>query len=226
MIRNCTVVTDALNCPGFSDAYHGTRKAYGLSSALLIAWEFIGIEVQEVPIVSLNLKLKSPEAIPYVLIALTIYFGFRFSVEWFQSSPLRRGVPASRVDFAVAHILGVLSLGLFLLQRWLDVQVADYVATTEGALFGSGFLVSFGTDLVGGLMLAIKSRRINLLLLTATLVTLGLIVAKIVQVAALGGVLVFLTGLGVGGLPSIFLFLFVATFRRGAGKDARTTPCT
>jgi len=50
-----------------TDSYHKARKSYGLFSALLIAWELIGIELtKETPIENFNLIIKAPKAIPFI----------------------------------------------------------------------------------------------------------------------------------------------------------------
>ena len=91
--------------PEFSASYDKARKAYSLSSALLLAWALIGIDVDDKPIEkSLKSTFKSPQAVPDVLIALVIYFGSRFTVEWYQADEGRRARRPSRIDFALAHL--------------------------------------------------------------------------------------------------------------------------
>ena len=112
--------------PELSDAYHRGRRSYGFFSGLLIAWELIGVEINEAPFKDFDVLLKSPQAAPYVLIALVLYFAFRTTIEWKQSDQARRGLRASRVDFGVAHLLGVVAIALYGLQRLLEVQIADF----------------------------------------------------------------------------------------------------
>ena len=66
--------------PPLSEQYLKSRKQLALYSGLLFAWEFIGIKLpgpNEVLFPNLNISLKSPQAVPWVLIALIFYFGFR-----------------------------------------------------------------------------------------------------------------------------------------------------
>lgn len=113
--------------PPFGSAYARSRKAYGVASAILLAWELVGIEIDGNPIATLNISLKSPQAAPYVLLVLVLYFAFHFTVEWYQGDLSRRLLRASRVDFVAAHVIGASALGLFLVQTFLRVQVANVV---------------------------------------------------------------------------------------------------
>jgi len=119
--------------PDFGASYDKARRAYGLAAAILLAWELIGIDLGEAPIESLKITLKSPHAAPYVLIALVVYFGFRLTVEWYQTEPRRRQRPASRVDFAVAHALGLVAVLLYVGQTLLRAQLADKLQLEQSA---------------------------------------------------------------------------------------------
>jgi hypothetical protein len=99
-----------------TEAYHKARRSYGLFSGLLIAWELIGVEVKEAPFQNFNIILKSPNAAPYILIALVAYFAFRTTIEWYQCDPARRAMKPSRIDLSVAHFLGFFSVGLYAIQ--------------------------------------------------------------------------------------------------------------
>lgn len=108
-----------------TDAYHKARRSYGLFSGLLIAWELIGIQVNASPFSDFNVTLKSPEAAPYILIALVGYYAFRLTIEWYQCDSSRRALKVSRVDFFIAHSLGIVAVGLYAIQRGLGLQLAD-----------------------------------------------------------------------------------------------------
>jgi hypothetical protein len=58
--------------PPFGDPYYRARKAYGLCSGLLIGWALIGVEFNSTPIENIHVVLKSPDAVPYVLVVLTL----------------------------------------------------------------------------------------------------------------------------------------------------------
>ena len=125
--------------PEFSESYAKAHKAYGLASALLLAWELVGVDFGPSPFESLRITLKSPEAVPYVIVALVVYFGFRITVEWFQSDSRRRAAPASKIDFAVAHLIGICSLTLFAIQTALRFQLANtgWIAPISVILIGT-----------------------------------------------------------------------------------------
>ena len=127
--------------PDFGHPYDKARRGYGLASALLLAWELIGIEVSAQPFDSLHLTFKSPAAAPYVLIVLVIYFGFRLTVEWYQAETARRQRLASRADCFVAHAIAGLAVGVYVIQAMLNVQLANEVRAGALAYFVLGILV-------------------------------------------------------------------------------------
>ena len=107
--------------PEMSFAYHKAHKLYGLFSALLIAWELIGIELKDLPYAT----IKSPQAPPFVLIALTCYFAFKITVEYSQCNKERKRQLPVRVDYWVAHSIALISLLLFLYQNIRQVQLVN-----------------------------------------------------------------------------------------------------
>jgi lipid-A-disaccharide synthase-like uncharacterized protein len=128
--------------PHLPEAFQAARRAYGLASALLIAWEAIGIDFGESPVEGLKLTLKSPQAVPYILSALTLYFAFRFVIEWHQADKRRREMVASRVDYIFAHLLGAAALILYIYQSLLQVQVADLFDRSDFPFFLIGFMIT------------------------------------------------------------------------------------
>lgn len=127
------------------ESYHKARRSYGLFAGLLIAWELIGIELQQAPFSDFKVAFKSPEAAPFVLVALVLYFMFRITVEWHQADAVRRTMKVSKIDFRVAHFLAVTALGIFLFQRLLNLQIADLVAGNNKLVpvMFSAFIVGF-----------------------------------------------------------------------------------
>ena len=111
--------------PPLTEAYQKAHKQYGLFTALLIGWELVGFTVEEMPLDSVKVTLKSPEAIPYVLLALVVYFGYRLTIEWLQCDRKRRQIRAAMTDFWVAHIIGSAAIGLFVFQQVFNVQLID-----------------------------------------------------------------------------------------------------
>src|SRR5437588_5845111 len=114
--------------PPLDEAYGHARKAYGLVSALLIAWELIGVELDASPVENVKVTLKSPQAAPYVLIVLILYFGFRTTIEWYQNDSRRRRLLASRIDFTVSHLIAITALALYGFQTLSKIQIANTIS--------------------------------------------------------------------------------------------------
>ena len=125
-----------------TDAYHKARRGYGLFSGLLIAWELIGIQVNASPFSDFNVTLKSPEAAPYILITLVGYYAFRLTVEWYQCDSSRRVLKVSRIDFFIAHSLGLVAVGLYAVQRGFGLRLADQLGGSPPYWIGFGFASS------------------------------------------------------------------------------------
>ncbi|OGU74468.1 MAG: hypothetical protein A2V93_10310 [Ignavibacteria bacterium RBG_16_34_14] len=110
-----------------TDSYHKARKSYGLFSALLIAWELIGIKLTPEPIESLKIIIKTPEIAPYVLLILVIYFAYRFTIEWLLINEEGRKIRPARIDFYVAHGIGVISVIIIIVQAITEIQIGTYI---------------------------------------------------------------------------------------------------
>lgn len=121
-----------------TEAYQKARKQYALFSGLLVAWELVGIELTKAPLANFNITLKSPQAAPYVLIALVLYFAFRITIEWLQCDRSRRTLRVSLIDFTVSHVLAVAALALYVAQRLLDLQLVDIPSD------GTDFVITLG----------------------------------------------------------------------------------
>lgn len=109
------------NVDPLSGAYHRARQGYGIITGVLLLWVYVGVTMQAIPIV--NVELNTPNAVPHVLALLLGYYLIRFTLEWYQCDKQRRCEIASRVDFAFAHGLGVFALGSYFLRHFLDVPV-------------------------------------------------------------------------------------------------------
>jgi hypothetical protein len=131
--------------PALTEAYHKARRSYVLFSALLIAWELIGFEVSEVPLENVKIAVKSPQAIPAVLIALIVYFALRILQEWSQCDVRRRKDKWALSDFAGANTIAAVAILIYSIQRVLEVQLADLIGIYDVATvmiwFGLGFFV-------------------------------------------------------------------------------------
>jgi len=101
-----------------------------LCAALLLCWEFIGVDLNQAKSAGGNIgaivgSLKSPQAVPWVLVLLVLYFLFKFNVEWHQCSRARRKLRAALFDFWAAWAIACTALLLFCLQSLSKAQFAD-----------------------------------------------------------------------------------------------------
>jgi hypothetical protein len=142
----------AREVPSLSDRYYKVHKQYALFSGVLLGWELIGFELPDNPLPSINIKLASPEAIPYALVVIVAYFGFRLSIEWYQSNLRRRAMLPARLDFMAAHIFGFASIALFVFQVATQMQFIDYLTFLNKGLLFLGALPGF----IGGLSIVYK----------------------------------------------------------------------
>jgi hypothetical protein len=133
----------------FSATFDKARKSYGFATALLLAWALIGIDLQPDVLSNYKLTLKSPQAAPWVLVAAVLYFGFRLTIEWFQTNPARRKMLASRTDFYTAHLLGVLAVSVFLGQKLLQGQLANLFSGRTRSI-AYGVIIGLGVGAASG----------------------------------------------------------------------------
>ena len=112
-----------------TEAFRRTRKHYIFFSGLLIAWELVGLRLPEDGKISstIDIELLSPNAAPFVLIALIVYFAFRTALEWRYCSPPKEHQKIAGLDYWSAHGIAVAALGLFAFQRLLQMQIANEV---------------------------------------------------------------------------------------------------
>ena len=123
--------------PPVSQEYHRARKQLDLWSALLFAWEFIGIEIKDNLFPNLNIHIKSPGAAPYVLLCLVLYFVYRIVTEWLLMPPERRNVRITRRDFKVSIAIAIIALLVFGIQQVLKTQI--YTIISEDRLYSFVF---------------------------------------------------------------------------------------
>jgi hypothetical protein len=151
--------TVAMSPPPFGGSYAKARKAYGLSSACLLAWELIGIEIDAKPVEQFQVSLRSPQAAPYVLIALVAYFAFHFTVEWYQADTSQRRLPASIADFVAAHVIGSAAITLYGVQTLLRIQVADKISRLAIGDVGAGVSAFLTAWLLDAMLWRISAHR-------------------------------------------------------------------
>jgi hypothetical protein len=103
-----------------------------LWATILFIWELIGVDLSKAkdaggyigPVVT---ALKSPQAVPWVLFALVIYFLFKCSTEWGQCHEDRRKLRFARADFISAWFVAVAAIALYLGQTISRLQFADII---------------------------------------------------------------------------------------------------
>lgn len=121
--------------PFLSEHYYKARKSLALFSGLLFAWEFIGLEVTNTPFSNVAINVKNPNAAPFVLLVLVIYFMVRVIIEWKQSDETRRSFNISKIDYRMTLSFPIVAILTFFIQRLLNIQLADYLI--EDALISS-----------------------------------------------------------------------------------------
>jgi len=123
-----------------SSEYHRAHKQLMLWSAILFIWEFVGIDLEQAKSAegyagAVVKSLKSPQAVPWVLLILVVYFLFKCSVEWAQCHVDRRKVRFARVDFISALLVSGAAIALYVGQTISRLQFANVVA--EAGRFNS-----------------------------------------------------------------------------------------
>lgn len=107
-----------------TDAFRRARKNYILFAALFIAWELIGFELEDRASSMVNVTIKSPEAAPWVLVILVIYFSYRLSIEWMQLEQRIKDTLPIRIEMAVSHCIAIFPIGLWSFQKVSNSQIS------------------------------------------------------------------------------------------------------
>ena len=115
-----------------STEYHKARKQLMLWAGILFIWELVGIDLEKAKATGGNAgaiitAIKSPQAIPWVLLVLVAYFLFKLWIEWNQCGVARRQTLASRLDFGSAWVVAFMAGILYVYQAISRIQVADVV---------------------------------------------------------------------------------------------------
>jgi hypothetical protein len=113
-----------------SSEYHKAHKQLMLWAGILFIWELVGIDLTKAESAEGNVgaivrSIKSPQAIPWVLLVLVGYFLFKTSIEWGQCDVERRKGRAARADFISALAVSVLAYALYIFQAISKIQFAD-----------------------------------------------------------------------------------------------------
>ena len=126
--------------------------------------ELVGIDLEKAQETGGNTgalikSLKSPQAVPWVLLILVAYFLFKTTVEWHQCSVARRNLRVSIIDFSSAWIISLLAYALYIGQTISEVQIANVLNLASG---WSGLLGALGIGapiITGGIYFAIGGPR-------------------------------------------------------------------
>jgi hypothetical protein len=121
--------------PPLTEAYHKARRSYVLFSGLLMAWALIGFDVAEVPLENVKVTVKSPQAVPFVLLILICYFSSRTVQERFQCDSHRHENGWAMSDFWSAHIIATTTILICFIQWLIAQQLADLVTYNDAKVF-------------------------------------------------------------------------------------------
>jgi hypothetical protein len=119
--------------------YHKARKQVLLWAGILFIWELVGIDLEKAKEAGGNAgaiitAIKSPQAVPWVLLVLVAYFVFKLWIEWNQCEGRRRETFYSRVDFWSAMAVAFLAYSLYAYQAVSQIQLADLLQHSSRTL--------------------------------------------------------------------------------------------
>lgn len=122
---------------GLTSEYHKARKQLLLWSAILFIWELIGIDLETAQEAGGNTgalirSIRSPQAVPWALLILVVYFVFKLRIEWRQCNEARRRVAEARQDYYSACIIALGACLLYFGQTISRIQFADFLRSYNG----------------------------------------------------------------------------------------------
>lgn len=198
--------------------YHKAHKQLMLWSAILFIWELVGVDLGKAkdaggyvgPVVT---ALKSPQAVPWVLLALVIYFLIKCSIEWGQCHLDRRRIRFARIDFFGAWFVALAAIALYIGQTISRAQFADLISGSPARSFmvGASWVVPLTLVLIRR-----PSDRFDYLLLT--IMSLVIVAFSVAQVYV-----GFRWGASVIGLTSgvVVVAAFVVTIKQLRRRSAQ-----
>ena len=138
-----------------SSEYHKARKQLMLWAGILFIWELIGVDLNRASEAGGNIgtiinSIKSPQAIPWVLLVLIGYFIVKLRIEWRQCSEARRQVREAKQDYYMAFIIAGVACVLYFGQAIIHIQFADYFSSAMGYVTSAtSYLTSWSSVFVG-----------------------------------------------------------------------------
>ena len=136
-----------------SSEYHKARKQLMLWAGILFIWELVGIDLEKAKEAGGNAgaiitAIRSPQAVPWVLLILVGYFLFRFTVEWYQSNEGRRKMRVARIDFFTSWFISLFAYALYIGQTVRRVQFANLPGKAGAASLVATVLVAVLANLL------------------------------------------------------------------------------
>ena len=124
------------DAPQMTETYQKARRNLTLASGVLLAWEYVGVQVgdpnssgckqaAELPLGSMQVCLLNPEVLPQVILFIVAYFAVRLWIEWSQCDLWRRTQIPCLADYGGALFLAVIAVFLFLIQKFSGLRVAS-----------------------------------------------------------------------------------------------------
>lgn len=135
--------------------YHKARKQLMLWAGILFIWELVGIDLEKAKESGGNAgaiitAVKSPQAVPWVLLVLVAYFLFKLWVEWNQCGSRRREMVHARIDYKSAWTVAFLACSLYAYQALGRIQFADLLQRSSGVRsVVLGMMAGMGGGLLG-----------------------------------------------------------------------------
>jgi len=198
-----------------STEYHKARKEVLLWAGILFVWELIGIDLEKAKEAGGNAgaiinAIKSPQAVPWVLLVLVGYFLFKLWIEWNQCAEGRRRSLHSRIDFGSAWVVAFVAGVLYAYQAISRVQVAD---TLRQSFKGQSLLMGLATALMG-VMLAVQWKRFTypsklFRVAIATMVLMPLLMIAVLAARGLLNVKFLAGGVAAGAAVGVVLFIML-----------------
>lgn len=123
--------------PPLSDEYHRARRNLTFASAVLLSWEFVGIDLGNsatLPALDIPVTIRNPQVVPIVIFALVAYFLGRLLIEWNQNPIGRRLLRAPTIDVSLSISLSALAITIYLAQLISGLDVATYLKAWFGPI--------------------------------------------------------------------------------------------
>ena len=114
-----------------TNSYQNARKLLILFSAILIAWEYVGIEIGssvKLPPVGTDINIHNPEIVPSLIFIMVLYFAFRYTVEWWLIPLNERLLVPLVVDRIVTYLVGLASIVVYVFQRTSEFRLAEHLS--------------------------------------------------------------------------------------------------